>query len=106
MMSSKAEQIRTFLDKVTAAQFDQVTIKVRDSIGRMLLAVYENQTQDEQSIMATKHRNGLGFNAMDATFLSDLAQRSQRYNYMTIPQAKAAAKSLRKYAAQIAQKAA
>ena len=99
---SKAEQIRNFLAKVSVAEPNQISILVSQSVNRMLQAVYNNQTADEQAILSTKHHNGTGFNAMDATFLSEVAQRSIKYNTLTVKQTRSVAKSLRKYALQIA----
>jgi hypothetical protein len=98
----RAEKIRAFLGKVVESNDTALTVPVRKSVGRMLMAVYANQTSDERAIQATKHSNGVGFNGYDAIYLSDVAERSKNYNSLTTRQTRSVAKSLRKYAVQIA----
>ncbi len=45
------------------------------ALERGIIRIYENQTQDEQRSLSTKHNNGEGFNGTDATFFSSLAQQ-------------------------------
>lgn len=44
------------------------------AVGRAVLAIYERQTSDEQSIGDTKYHNGIGFNGADAKYLSYCAE--------------------------------
>lgn len=37
---------------------------------KALLLLFERQTQDEQDVLITKHRNGAGFSSADGTALS------------------------------------
>jgi hypothetical protein len=60
------ESIRTLLETSDLA------------VERGLLALYDRQTVDEQSMEATCHRNGVGFSAFDAEFLSGLAVQIQK----------------------------
>ena len=41
---------------------------------RALLALHENQTEDEQNSQETRHRNGRGFMPQDAKWLSFMAE--------------------------------
>lgn len=40
---------------------------------KALLLLFERQTQDEQDVLMTKHRNKVGFSAADGTLLSQYA---------------------------------
>jgi hypothetical protein len=70
-------------------------------VREFLLAMYRRQTEDEQDDKATAHRNGQGFNTFDADFLSTVARRAQ-YRSLTDAELTCVAKSLKKYAGQIA----
>lgn len=71
-------------------------------IYRMLQAMYERQTMDEQASGFTKHWNNVGFNGVDAPLLSEVAERSKQYKNLTVKQAFMVAKRLKKYAGQLA----
>lgn len=68
---------------------------------RALKALYRCQTVEEQNTEETIERNGVGFNANDAPFLSSLAQSLEHYPHLTERQLKAAQKLLPKYARQL-----
>lgn len=46
---------------------------------RGLLAIYDCQTSDEQTEEQTKHHNSVGFNGLDAKFLSSLAMQVKQW---------------------------
>ena len=71
-------------------------------VYRFLQSMYSRQTADEQEYKTTHHSNGKGFNARDAKFLSDVASKSKKWNGLTDNQAKFVAKTLVKYAGQLA----
>lgn len=72
-------------------------------VYRMLQALYQRQTVDEQATEQTKYVNGMGFTGVDAPILSSIAQSSQRYNDLTEKQvSKIVARKLQKYAGQLA----
>lgn len=49
---------------------------------RAIAAIYKKQTEDEQSNRATSHANNVGFNGVDAEFLSQAAERyHQGWNF-------------------------
>ena len=48
-------------------------------IYRMLQALYQRQTEDEQDSQVTKYENGVGFNGADSFILTDIAQKSAEY---------------------------
>lgn len=70
-------------------------------VYRMLQAMFDRQTADEQASDDTKHVNGVGFNGVDAPLLSDVAKRSKQYNNLTIKQAAMVARRLTKYTGQL-----
>lgn len=76
-------------------------------LARAIVALYKLQTQDEQRAKLTRYRNDVGFNAIDADFLSDLAQsaidahgRTGKY-LLTTAQLNAARDRMMKYSAQL-----
>ena len=51
-------------------------LEVNDrAVERAVVAIYREQTRDEQRSRTAKHNNGVGFNAADATLLSEYAER-------------------------------
>lgn len=71
------------------------------SVMWALLAVYANQTADEQVVEATKHNNGRGFTGSDAPFMSSVAKKAQQYGSLTERQVMFTRKNLYKYWRQI-----
>lgn len=67
----------------------------------MLEAMYELQTNGEQSSATTKARNGVGFNSFDARFLSSVYENARRYQQLSSGQAVHVAKALKKYKRQL-----
>lgn len=63
--------------------------------------IYANQTQDEQTVGATRHSNGVGFNANDAHYGSYLAQWVQGGKHLTGRHLEAARKMCRHYVGQL-----
>jgi hypothetical protein len=70
-------------------------------VYRMLLALYEKQTEGEKIVGDTTERNGEGFNGTDANFLSSVAENAKRFGGLTDKQALWVGKKLRKYAGQL-----
>ncbi len=70
---------------------------------RLLRALYEQQTWDEQASQTTTEHNRRGFNAFDAEFLSSVAEKAFPYKTLTPGQADVVRRRLRKYAGQLAQ---
>lgn len=86
-----ADKIRTLLDTSDRA------------VARAIAALHQRQTADEQRALQTKERNGVGFNSVDAPFLSSIAVRLPHYNGRMTPRQIAKARTmLRKYAGQLA----
>lgn len=69
-----------------------------EAVARALQTVYANQTADEQEVLETKHHNGVGFTGRDANFLSDVAQKYQRWGrWASVRQCNAVRRSIKKY---------
>ena len=73
----------------------------RTLVYRMLQAMYNRQTQFEQEIKGTVIENGIGFNGVDANFLSSVAENSKQYGNLTGKQCDKVAAKLIKYAGQL-----
>lgn len=79
------------------------------AVEEALLRLYDRQTADEQSREATVERNGMGFGAFDAAFLSSLAVqvRENRRGYpkgqrLSVKQMALARRKVMRYAGQLA----
>lgn len=68
---------------------------------RALKSLYRRQTASEQRSGTTHYRNGCGFNAPDAKFLSSLVRYLERYGYLTFNQRVCARRKLVKYNKQL-----
>lgn len=83
----------------------QQLIKTNDAaVARAILALYARQTDAERSTAHTSVENGIGFNKIDAPFLTSIAKALPRYNmHMTPRQLATARKMLPKYWRQLLQ---
>jgi hypothetical protein len=76
-------------------------------VERALVALYELQTPQEKAAEMTAVSNGVGFNAVDAPFLSSLAEQVQRRSHvaegyrLSPKQIMWARKKLKKYGRQL-----
>lgn len=70
-------------------------------IYRMLWSLYQRQESDEKEYEATVHHNNVGFNGVDARFLSSVARGGQKFQNLTLRQAVPVAKALKKYLNQL-----
>ncbi len=68
---------------------------------RGLMAIYKHQTEDEKSSGITKHDNGIGFNGVDANFMTNLALFYKSYGFLTQKQLAHCRKKMKKYAKQL-----
>ena len=66
-----------------------------------LKKIYAEQTADEQADGETNHRNGVGFNGVDAPILSSFAEFLNRAGFLTPKQRAIARKKLAKYNKQL-----
>ena len=68
-----------------------------------LMKLYSLQTMDEQMMQGTVHQNDVGFNALDAEFLTSLAHQYKSKGYLTDRQIYACRKAIIKYRRQLEQ---
>lgn len=83
---------------------DEIKERLRTDRAFLMAAVvtlYEQQESDEQATAGTLHRNGRGFNQVDAPFLTSIAQQVQRSGSLTDRQASVTARLMQKYARQL-----
>lgn len=66
-----------------------------------LIQVYNKQTASEQVAGETKEHNGVGFNGVDAGFLSSCAEFYKKANFLTPKQMTMVRKKMMKYAKQV-----
>lgn len=68
---------------------------------RALLAIYNNQTDDEQFAGTTKYKNNIGFNGVDAEILTSFVKFYQERGFLSAKQIAIAQKKIGKYAKQL-----
>lgn len=86
------EEIQALLDRNDVA------------VVRALLTIYQNQTEDEKAVGATRHWNSIGFTGADDMFLSSVAEKVQQYGrFASEKQLNAVRKSIKKYWKQLLQ---
>ena len=71
------------------------------AVMRAIVVIYNLQTAVEQSCNETHDANGVGFNGVDAPFLSSLAQQVLYKGYLTSKQIACGRKKILKYANQL-----
>ena len=71
------------------------------AVGRALAVLYAFQTRDERASDRTVEANGVGFNAVDAEFLSSLARQFEQRKTLSPKQIYWARKALKKYVGQL-----
>lgn len=93
---------------VTVEQIRELLETRNVAVEKAILTLYEHQTRDEQETETTKYDNGVGFNGLDAEFLSSLAKQMLANRYgrlkgsrLTENQMKYARKKVMKYAGQL-----
>ena len=90
--TSKVQVINEF--KLNLAKSDTWVI-------RGLLVIYNNQTRDEQNILANSHANGIGFTSADARFMTLMAQYYIKHKKFSTQQMLIVRKNMMKYASQL-----
>ena len=72
------------------------------AVVRGIVVLYDRQTADEKASDATRHHNGIGFNALDAGILSSFARQIRSGKTLSEKQMAVAKKCMMKYAGQLA----
>ena len=89
-------------DKHDKIQFIKNKITTNDAWAvRALMRIYDNQTSEEQNESQTKNDNGIGFCAIDANFLSGVAQFYKKNGFLSAKQKAVLKKKIGKYASQL-----
>jgi hypothetical protein len=70
-------------------------------LERALLLLYNRQTEDERTQQTTSHHNGIGFNGVDAPFLSSCAEGLKKHGRLTPKQIAPVRKAMQKYIGQL-----
>lgn len=83
--------------KEAKAYIQELLERDAQAVERGVLAVYRNQTQDEQRAGTVERRNGMGFTPADADFLGSLAQRVEAGHGLSPRQLEYARKLVKKY---------
>jgi len=73
-----------------------------EMVKRSLLVLYDYQTTVEQNSQETVENNGVGFNGVDAPFLSSVAEWVMKGNRITPKQMVIVRKKIYKYSTQLA----
>ena len=88
--------------KTYTKEFIKTKLQTDDKwLIRGLMAVSKLQTDDERHIGRTEHSNGVGFNAFDAPFLTQMVIRVNRKLYLSSTQIATIRKRMTKYAGQL-----
>ena len=74
-----AQQIQTATLKTAADMVRSNIAADKRWLVRAILAIYDNQTADEQRRESTDHDNGVGFTGLDAKILSSFAKQIRRW---------------------------
>ena len=85
----------------TKARLKAVLAKNERWAIRAMMAIYANQTNDEQAEDTTNHLNGIGFNGTDAYILSQFAKSYQSYGRLTPKMMAIVHRKMPKYAGQL-----
>lgn len=68
---------------------------------RGICAIYNQQTELEKVTQNTQTHNGIGFNKVDASFLSSLAEQAQNKGFLSAKQIMYGRKKIKKYVRQL-----
>jgi len=70
-------------------------------VMRSVFQLWQRQTVTEQAVKETSAKNGIGFNGVDAPFLSSCAEFYQRTGFLTQRQIASCRRKIRKYSGQL-----
>ena len=70
-------------------------------VMRSVFQLWQRQTITEQAAQETSAKNGIGFNGVDAPFLSSCAEFYQRTGFLTQRQIASCRRKIRKYSGQL-----
>jgi len=85
----------------TKEEIKNLLYKNNGFLIRSVIKLYEFQTNEEKAIKITKEDNGIGFNAFDAEFLTDIAEKALEGRLFSFNQIFVIRKKMVKYSGQI-----
>lgn len=91
-MTTDAERVAFIKQKLSSSQA---------WLERSVVAIYQRQTAEEQAVEATRNKNGVGFSAFDAEFLSSVAKQIMNGRHLSDRQMPFVKKNMLKYAGQL-----
>jgi hypothetical protein len=92
---------KTKQPKWTKEEIRAMLVKSDKALCRGLMTIYGYQTAEEQSAGQTVEDNGMGFNGLDADFLTQMALYFQRTGRLTPGQMEHTRKAMLKYSGQL-----
>lgn len=101
-MAKKIDSVIAANGKVYTKVFIKEKIATSDAwLYRAILAIYAGQTAEEQNMGGTVEDNGIGFNAVDAGFMTQLALSLKHHNRLTAKQIAIGRRIIMKYVGQL-----
>lgn len=91
------EEVRVW----TKTEVKGLLVRNDEAVRKGIVAIYRLQTEEEKVAGETRVDNGVGFNGMDAPFLSSLARQVLQGRNLSEKQLAAGRKALLKYAGQL-----
>jgi hypothetical protein len=85
----------------TQDEIKQLLVDNDLAVSKAIVSIYNLQTESEKSIKGTTDNNGVGFNGVDAEFLSSLAEFFIKYNRLSEKQIAFGRKKIMKYSKQL-----
>lgn len=85
----------------TEQDVDALLARSDAAVFRAVVVLYDRQTADEQASDQTTHRNGVGFNGVDARLMSYYARWIKANGRLTGRHVERARRAVRKYRAQL-----
>lgn len=85
----------------TEKDIDALLQRSDAAVFRAVVVLYDRQTEDERATDQTTHRNGVGFNGVDARLLSYYARWIKANGRLTGRHVEKARRAVRKYRAQL-----
>lgn len=95
----QAKKIKTWLDQ----QCDLSSENHRGTLGRMLLCIYDRQTNDEKRTEMTKEYNGVGFQSCHGNIGTSLGKQYRVFGRLSEKQWYRVHKMMKKYTRQLAE---
>lgn len=93
---------KTKQPKWTKEEIRDMLVKSDKALIKGMMTIYGYQTDEEQNAGQTVEDNGMGFNGLDAEFLTQMCLFYTNHGYLTPGQTEWVRKKMLKYAGQLA----